>query len=320
MEGRQTAARASMPDDATPPTASPGPAPRSPLAAAIVRYRLIVLWVVILLIVTVIDTATVLADARRQGRAMDLAWAILLEGSSHLVLGAMVPGLYWFHRRFPVVPPGRNIVLHIAATVPFSLVHVLSMFVLRWALAPILDRRYTIPLGLDGLLYEYRKDVLTYLILSTAVVALDRLLAGKQDGVAVGAPVPDIVMPAGQGAADAPANPSARLERFAVRRKDKEVLVSAQDIAWIEAAGNYAILHVGGETYDIRSSLARLEAELDPARFVRVHKSYIVNVERVREVEPWVSGDSRLKLDDGATVSLSRRYRPRFEKIVPIRT
>jgi DNA-binding LytR/AlgR family response regulator len=105
-----------------------------------------------------------------------------------------------------------------------------------------------------------------------------------------------------------------------VRRKDKEVLVSAHDIAWIEAAGNYAILHVGGETYDIRSSLARLEAELDPARFVRVHKSFIVNVARVREVEPWINGDSRLKLDDGAVVSLSRRYRPRFEKVVPIRT
>lgn len=276
------------------------------------NFRLIIVWIVILAAITGIDIATVLADARRVGRPMDLPLAILLEGSSHLVLGALVPVLYWFHRRFPPIPLGWNVLAHLAATVPFSLIHVTSMFVLRWAAAPLLGRDYPLRLTLDALLYEYRKDVITYLILSTAVIALKYVLSDRTDAVAPA----EMVSPPANGTE----GPAGRLERFAVRRKDKEVLVSAQDIAWIEAAGNYAILHVGGETYDIRSSLARLEAELDPARFVRVHKSYIVNVERVREVEPWISGDSRLKLDDGAVVSLSRRYRPRFEKIVPIRT
>jgi DNA-binding LytR/AlgR family response regulator len=189
------------------------------------------------------------------------------------------------------------------------------MSVLRWALAPLLDRSYPIRFSLEALLYEYRKDAVTYLILSAAIVAMSYVFAEKK--VPETTQVPEEAPPP---ATTEPANPAGRLERFAVRRKDREILVSAQDIAWIEAAGNYAILHVGGERYDIRSSLARLEAELDPARFVRVHKSYIVNVERVREVEPWVSGDSRLKLDDGAVVSLSRRYRARFEKVVPVRT
>jgi len=84
-----------------------------------------------------------------------------------------------------------------------------------------------------------------------------------------------------------------------VRKRGKEILLAAGDIAWIEAAGNYAVLHVGGETYEVRSSLTKLESELDPRRFVRVHKSHMVNIARVREVEPWMSGDWRIRMDDG---------------------
>jgi DNA-binding LytR/AlgR family response regulator len=110
-------------------------------------------------------------------------------------------------------------------------------------------------------------------------------------------------------------------ERFAVRRRGgSEVVVEVADIDWIEASGNYAILHVGGDTFEIRSSLAKLEAELDPRRFVRVHKSHVVNITRVAEVTPWVSGDWRIRLQDGAEVNLSRRYRARFEALAPVRT
>ncbi len=310
-----------MPDDVpSPPSAAP-PTWRQRFGAWLYRQRIAAAWVIVLVAITAIAVATVHADALRQGRSMTLVWAILLEGSSHLMIGLMVPALYWFHRRFPPVPLGRNLLAHAAITVPFSLVHVLGMFVLRWAIAPLLGRTYSIQLDLDTLFYEYRKDAITYLILSTVLVALRYVFAEKPEAAAATEATTPASPIADTPADDPPsASPAGRLERFAVRRKDKEILVSAQDIAWIEAAGNYAILHVGGETYDIRSSLSRLEAELDPSRFVRVHKSYIVNVERVREVEPWISGDSRLKLDDGAVVSLSRRYRPRFEKVVPVRT
>jgi DNA-binding LytR/AlgR family response regulator len=108
-------------------------------------------------------------------------------------------------------------------------------------------------------------------------------------------------------------------ERFAVRRKGREIMVEVADIDWIEASGNYAVLHVGDETFEIRSSLTRLEGELDPKRFVRVHKSHLVNIARVVEVTPWVSGDWRIRLQGGAEVNLSRRYRQRFEALAPVR-
>jgi DNA-binding LytR/AlgR family response regulator len=110
-------------------------------------------------------------------------------------------------------------------------------------------------------------------------------------------------------------------ERFAVRKRGgAEIMVEVADIDWVEASGNYAILHVGGETFEIRSSLSRLESELDPRRFVRVHKSHLVNVAKVVEVTPWVSGDWRIRLQDGSEVNLSRRYRQRFEAVVPVKS
>jgi len=307
-------------DSPLPASHAPSAEPRG-LGATLRRYRLVIIWIVLLLGVSAIDIATVLADAKRQGRTVDVPWVVVLEGSSHLMLGVLIPLLYGFHRRFPVIPVGRNfnLLVHLALSVPYSAIHVLGMFAMRWMVAPLVGRTYAVQLNLDTLLYEYRKDIVTYLIFSAALLAFRYALA-PEAGPAASPPAQPVTPPAQDDANDTAGPTTERLERFAVRRKDKEILVSAQDIAWIEAAGNYAILHVGGETYDIRSSLSRLEAELDPARFVRVHKSYIVNVARVREVEPWISGDSRLKLDDGAVVSLSRRYRPRFEKIVPIRT
>ena len=96
-------------------------------------------------------------------------------------------------------------------------------------------------------------------------------------------------------------------------------MVEVADIDWIEASGNYAVLHVGDETFEIRSSLTRLEGELDPKRFVRVHKSHLVNIARVVEVTPWVNGDWRIRLQGGAELNLSRRYRQRFEALAPVR-
>ena len=128
-------------------------------------------------------------------------------------------------------------------------------------------------------------------------------------------------MPPVPVAAPMPVPVTAQPERFTVRKRGgSEVLVEMADIDWIEASGNYAILHVGGETYEIRSSLSKLEGELDPKRFVRVHKSHVVNITRVAEVTPWVSGDWRIRLQDGAEVNLSRRYRHRFEALAPVRS
>ena len=79
-------------------------------------------------------------------------------------------------------------------------------------------------------------------------------------------------------------------------------------IGWIEASDNYVKLHVEGQTYLIRESMARILTRLDPTRFVRIHRSVIVNMEAVKELHPTHTGDDLVTLKDGTTLRMSRRY------------
>lgn len=103
-----------------------------------------------------------------------------------------------------------------------------------------------------------------------------------------------------------------RIERFAVRTRDRFVIVPAADVRWIEAAANYAELHVAGASHLVRATLAELEAGLDPSAFARIHRGTLVRVSCVREVVPAMHGDFDVVLDDGTTLRLSRRYRGRL--------
>ncbi|MEQ1833919.1 MAG: LytTR family DNA-binding domain-containing protein [Candidatus Eisenbacteria bacterium] len=103
-----------------------------------------------------------------------------------------------------------------------------------------------------------------------------------------------------------------RIERFAVRTRDRYVLVPAADVHWIAAAGNYAELHTSdGATHLVRSTLTELEAGLDPVRFARIHRGTLVRLDQVREVVPATHGDYDLVLLDGTILKLSRRFRDR---------
>ena len=100
--------------------------------------------------------------------------------------------------------------------------------------------------------------------------------------------------------------------RFVVRERDRTVIIAAADVDWLEEAHDYDEIHAGGAVHMIRERLSQLEMRLDPARFVRVHRSTIVNLERVREVVPLIRGDATLVLAGGATVRLSRSRRAEF--------
>ncbi|MET0645674.1 MAG: LytTR family DNA-binding domain-containing protein [Pyrinomonadaceae bacterium] len=102
------------------------------------------------------------------------------------------------------------------------------------------------------------------------------------------------------------------LTRFEVKARGRIVLLPADEIDWIAAASNYVELHVGKETHLVRDSLGRLEERLDPARFARVHRSTIINRDRVAELSPLFNGDYALYLRDGTRLTLSRTYSEQF--------
>jgi two-component system LytT family response regulator len=108
------------------------------------------------------------------------------------------------------------------------------------------------------------------------------------------------------------ANGASYIGRFAVRSDGRVRFVPATDVDWIEADGNYMVLHVGETQHRLRASLAGLMTGLDPKQFVRIHRSVIVNVERIREVQPWFGGDYIAILRNGAKLRVSRLRAPQL--------
>ena len=99
------------------------------------------------------------------------------------------------------------------------------------------------------------------------------------------------------------------LERVTIKTSGRIYFLNTSDIEWVEAAGNYLRLHVGGKTHLLRETMNNLEARLDPDRFWRIHRSTIVNVDRIRELQPLFHGDYVVVLRDGTELTLSRTYR-----------
>jgi two-component system LytT family response regulator len=113
--------------------------------------------------------------------------------------------------------------------------------------------------------------------------------------------------------------PATYLDRIAVKSIGKTVFVSAAAIDWIETAGNYVCLHAGRETHLVRATMSQLESQLDPRRFVRIHRSTMVRIEAVKEIQPLFNGDQSVILANGDKVVLSRSYREKAQAALGLR-
>jgi two-component system LytT family response regulator len=102
------------------------------------------------------------------------------------------------------------------------------------------------------------------------------------------------------------------LERIPVKRNERILFINANDVDWIEANGRYVFLHAGKESYLFKEALKTLEPDLDPRIFVRIHRSNIVNLNRIKQMQQWFHGDYLVVLQDGTQLMLSRRYRDKL--------
>jgi two-component system, LytTR family, response regulator len=105
--------------------------------------------------------------------------------------------------------------------------------------------------------------------------------------------------------------PAPYISRIAVKDKRRYVILKIADVDWIQSAANYVELHAGTRTLLLRTTLTSLEERLDPAVFVRIHRTSVVNLERVTEIVPSEHGDSLVRLQDGTSLPLSRKHRDR---------
>ena len=106
------------------------------------------------------------------------------------------------------------------------------------------------------------------------------------------------------------------LERLVIKAGGRVFFLRVDEIDWIEAAANYVKLHVGKESHLLRETINGLAAKLDPDKFLRIHRSIIVNLERVKELQPWFHGDYVVILQDGTQLTSSRNYREHLRKLL----
>jgi DNA-binding LytR/AlgR family response regulator len=278
--------------------------PANPLLDRYLRSRRsweIALWTTWWLLDAAANSAISIMDIERRHLQFDWWEPVVWEYSSALLLLALLPAQLAFDRRFPFQAATwqRALTAHLLATVPYSLLHVVGMVGLRHLAYSAVGSQYDFGYWPKELLYEYLKDVRTYASTLT-VVYLYRLLLLRLQGEARLLTAPDTGLPA---------EAIERPNRFLVRKLGAEFLVAAQDIEFLEAAENYVNLHVRGRVYPLRSTMTAIQDRLDPTRFVRVHRSYIVNLDCLEQIEPLDTGDARLLLKNGSRIPCSRRYR-----------
>jgi two-component system LytT family response regulator len=104
------------------------------------------------------------------------------------------------------------------------------------------------------------------------------------------------------------------LDRLVIKSTGRVFLLKTDEIDWIEAEGNYARLHVGKESYLLRETISTLDSQLDPKAFLRIHRSTIVSLNRIKELQSWFHGEFQVILRDGTQLLLSRTYREKLEK------
>ena len=106
------------------------------------------------------------------------------------------------------------------------------------------------------------------------------------------------------------------LERIPVPAKGRFLFFNVRDLDWIEAEGNYLRLHGNSGSYLIRGNMNEMEAKLDPEKFIRIHRSTIVNIQRVREVQPWFHGHHRVVMTSGQELKLSRYQKDKLRLLL----
>lgn len=105
-----------------------------------------------------------------------------------------------------------------------------------------------------------------------------------------------------------------RTDRLVVKSGGRLYFLRADEIDWIEAAGNYVRLHVGAEGHLLRETMNSIESRLNPEMFFRIHRSHIVNIERIKELQPWFNGEYVVVLHNGTRLTLSRGYREKLQE------
>lgn len=269
------------------------------------------LWGVVLLVswfclnVVVLATSQ-LMEYQRAGKSLAPWEAFSWEISSCVMLLLLIPVGLWLNDRWLArLEMKQWLLAHLLATLPFSALHVAGMVAIRQFWYYLMGSHYRFGNLPVEFFYEYRKDAQAYLTLAL-VIAGYRFIVLRLQGEA---------SYLADSAESQTAEPELPPERLLIKKLGREFLIQTSDVEWIEASGNYANLHIKESVYPMRITMEKLE-KLLPDNFVRIHRSTIVNLTQIQEIQALDTGDYEVTLRNQIKLTLSRRYRENFKALL----
>jgi len=271
------------------------------------------LWASVLLVgwfsinVLVLATTTLMEFAR-VGKSIPVWEPFCWEISSQLIMLLLIPlGVFVSDHWLEKLNLKARLLVHILLTIPFSAAHIAGMTGIRQLWYHLMGSHYEFGNLFVELLYEYRKDAQSYLTIALIIFGY-RLIVRRLQGEA---------SYLAKDEESENAEPESPPERLLIKKLGREFLIQTADIEWVEASGNYANLHIKDSIYPMRITMDKLE-KLLPSNFTRIHRSTIVNLKHIQEIQPLDTGDYQVTLHSNKTLTLSRRYREEFKSLLSL--
>lgn len=258
-------------------------------------------WLIITVLAAItaaVNALTIITDAERRDQEINVVLPWITEYTSVFFIVLLVPVIALMVRRHPIIEASwkRAIPLHIAFSLLFSAAHVSGMVMARKLVYRViysLDYNFFDDVVRD-LLFEYRKDAVTYILL-TLVLHGVRGMAKRDEALKA-------------------AQPRKKRDRLAIKSGGRTIWLETEDFEYAKAAGNYVEIHTAAGMHLVRSGLGKLNKLLLEAglKTAHVHRSYVVNVEKIASITPTGDGDAEISLTSGVKLPGSRRYRANF--------
>ena len=269
-------------------------------------------WLIFWTVLGLAFTAQVFLAGRRFGQPSD-SWgeAIRMSLPDWYVWGLFALLIARLKQRVPIdaISWGYNFAFHVAASLLVALAHFAVSVPVQMLLQLVAgEPRHVSTYFVSDFAPLYLWNVVVYWGILAGVHARDYrrdLQEHRLRGAELEARLQEVHATA---AAEEPAV-RRHPERLLVADNGRSFFVRTVDVHWFEAARNYVRVHAGDRVHILRTTLVSLEGRLDPERFRRISRSVVVNLDRVREVQPWFHGDAVVILESGARLPLSRRYR-----------
>ncbi len=234
------------------------------------------------------NALTTTADLVRNQISFKYWHPYVWEYSSFLSAFLLYFGIYWLANKASLLKQNwlRNLATHVLASVVFSVLHVLLMVWLRQIIYFSMGGAYDFGDWFSEWIYEYRKDVITYFTFLFTLYAFQYL---TQPGL----------------------SPSSepKPQKLQVKNKQGVFWIKYTDIITIESGGNYIYIHANDQVLPMRSTMADIEKQLDSADFIRVHRSYFVNLNHCKGIQKQSNDSSELILMEGKVIPISKKYR-----------